>query len=100
MNQNIKRVVVPLLAILGFLGLSAQSCEGQKVQPSGLILDISGPPLAQTLGCGNKLWYISVLNNDIANDPKLTPDQKAAKKQKVCVTEKVAQGYVVEGQYP
>ena len=100
MKKHVQRVVVPLLAILGFLGLSAQSCGGPKQEPRGYITDISRPPLAQSLGCGDKLWLIRVLDNDVNNDPKLTPDQKVAKAHKTCVTEAVAKKYVIGGQYP
>lgn len=96
--RNIGSKIGAAAAVAVFLLVGAAKCEGPT--PSGLILSIDRPPLAQTLGCPNGQWRLSVLANDIANDPKLTPDQKAAKAGKVCLSEKEASQYVVEGQYP
>lgn len=98
MNKQFSKIIGALAAVAAFVLVGAAKCEGPM--PSGLILSIDRPPLAQTLGCPDGLWRLGILSNDIANDPKLTTDQKAAKAQKVCLKEKEASKYVVEGQFP
>lgn len=98
MNKLGKNVLVAIAAVLSLVGLTAQGCDGPK--PSGLILSIDRPPLAQTLGCKEGLWRLSVVSNAVADDPQLTPDQKAAKAQRVCLKPQEADRYTVGGQYP
>lgn len=98
MIKFIKRSLVPLLAVLGFLGLSAQSCEGPL--PSGEVFSVDRPPLAQTLGCGDGKWLIKVLTPEVRDNKALTPDQKAAQLKKVCLAPAEAGKYTVGGQFP
>lgn len=99
MNKEFaKKTGAALLAILGFLGLSAQSCEGPK--PKGEVFSIDRPPLAQTLGCPDGTWLIKVLTPEVANNKSLSPDQKAAQLKKVCAKPAEAARYTVGGQYP
>lgn len=97
-NKYVKQGLAIALA-LAPIAAGADSCKSGP-EPTGLILDISGPPLAQTLGCPTAQWYIRVVANDVANDPTLTPDQKAAKASTVCVPGEKAKKYTVNGQYP
>jgi hypothetical protein len=95
----VKKSLTALAATLGVVLLGASGCPGGP-QPTGQVMDVSRPPLAQSLGCGDRLWLIKVLDNDVVNDKKLSPEQKAAKVKKICVTPDVGGKYTIGGQYP
>lgn len=99
MNENLKRASVALAAILGFLGLSAQSCERSEV-PQGTVFSVDRPPLAQSLGCGSGLWLLKVEKKTDRDNPALTPDQRAQRLAKQCLKPADAGRYTVGGQYP
>lgn len=101
MNKQFKRTIGALAAVATFLLVGAAKCTGPEAQPNTyLILDISGPPLAQTLGCGNGQWYISILKREIADDETKSVDDKVKLKSKECVSADVAKKYTVNGYYP
>lgn len=95
------RVGVAFAAIATFVLTGAAKCEGpQAPSDTHLILDVSRPPLAQTLGCPDGKWYIRVVDRKVADDKNLSPDQKAARAKTVCESPNVAEKYSVGGYWP
>lgn len=101
MQSNFKRVVGAVMAIVGFVLLSAQGCDGPAAKSdTHLVLDVSGPPLAQTYGCPAGKWFLSVVDRKIADNKQLSPDEKAAAAKKICETKEIAAKYTVGGYWP
>jgi hypothetical protein len=92
-----KRIIVALAAVLGFVLLSAEGCAQKRI---GIVNDVVGPPLSNTLGCnankgGN--WSISV---DPDGHEGESIDERAKYRQHFCVTEPQAKKYKSGSVYP
>lgn len=90
-----KKSLSALVAVLAFVLLSAEGCEGRTA--TGTVNDISGPPLAQTLGCPAGLWSVTV---DPDGNEKKSIDERAKLRKQVCVEPNVAAKYTPGSRYP
>lgn len=87
-----------LAASLGVVLLTAAACPGDGgTSITGTVNDISGPPLAERLGCKNGTWSITV-DPDGHKDKSI--EERAKLRKQVCVTAQQASKYVPGSRYP
>lgn len=85
-------------ASLGVVLLTAAACPGNGgTSVTGTVNDISGPPLAERLGCKNGTWSITV---DPDGQRGKSIEERAKLRKQVCVSAEQAKKYVPGSRYP
>lgn len=92
-----KKSLVALAAVLGFVLLSAEGCDSTQKGRVGLVNDVARPPLAQTLGCPEGKWRVSV---DPDGHEGESVEQRAKARKAYCLDEKSALKYTPGSVYP
>lgn len=92
-----KKTVTALVAVLGFVLLSAEGCDTKPTGRVGIVNDVARPPLAQTLGCPAGLWRVSV---DPDGHEKESVDQRAKYRKAYCLDAGKASTYAPGNVYP